>query len=315
MDIKAFGGEFKLIEAVTRSPRHHPVTQGVGDDCAVLPWKKGKYQIITKDMLIEEDHFSLRYFEPEEIGRKVVESNVSDIAAMGGIPLYAFIGISLRREISVEWVKRMYRGFNNRLTKHKIDLIGGDTTHASLIAISMTLVGEVKSKHLVLRRGASVGDVIKVSGKLGSSTAGLKLLQKNTLGHDWVKNKHKRPSCRLDVSAQIAQYATAMSDISDGLAADLGNILKSSGVGAVIEKSAIPISHKTFKAAEAIGDDAYDFALYGGEDFELIYTVPRSQAKHCPGIEIGEVLKGSKLFLKENDTIDTISRSGFDHFS
>ena len=288
---------------------------GVGDDCAVLPFAKGKHQLVTKDMLVEEDHFSLKYFSPEEIGRKVVESNVSDIAAMGGVPQYAFLGLSLRRDIAVEWVKRLYRGLYLRLNKHRVDLVGGDTTHSALITLSLTLIGEVRADHLTLRRGAAIGEVIKVSGPLGASTAGFKLLQKNIKGHHGVKNKHRRPSCRLDLSPLIAKKATAMADISDGLAADLKHIMKQSKVGAIIEKPLIPIRPQTFSAANTLGEDAYDFALYGGEDFELVYTVPRKEVKTTPGLAIGEIIKGDKLFLKENDTISEVTQSGFDHFS
>ncbi len=315
MNISDYGGEFKLIEAVTHPAKYHPTIIGVGDDCAVLPWKKGKHQLVTKDMLVEDDHFSLRYFEPEDVGRKVIESNVSDIAAMGGIPKHAFIGISLRRGISVEWVKRLYRGMNLRLKKHQVDLIGGDTTHSSVIAISLTLLGEVESNRFILRSGAKVGDVVKVSGKVGASTAGFKLLQKNQPGHDWVKKKHRRPTCRLDVAKEIAQHATAMADISDGLAADLKNITTMSGVGAVLEKKAIPIDKRTFAAAKSINEDAYDFALYGGEDFELIYTVPKKWEHQTPGLVIGEIIKEKKLFLKENGKISIVTKSGFNHFS
>ena len=315
MDIKSFGGEFKLIEAVGKKPRFHPVIVGIGDDCAVLPLGEKKYQIVTKDMLVEEDHFSLSYFKPQEVGRKAIESNVSDIASMGGIPKYAFIAISLKKDTSVEWVKNFYQGMNSRLAKHKIDLIGGDTTHSSLISISITLIGEVDKDSLMLRSGANVGDIIKVSGYIGASTAGFKLLKKGIPGNEWVKKKHRNPTCRLDICHEIAKYASSMADISDGLAADLKNIMKQSGVGAVLNKFQIPIDKRTITAANAIGEDAYDMALHGGEDFELIYTVPKKWAKQCPGIELGEVIKGKKLFLKENDRILEVIKSGFDHFS
>ena len=315
MNISDYGGEFKLIKAVTKPAKYHLTITGVGDDCAVLPWNKDKYLLVTKDMLIEEDHFSLRYFEPEDIGRKVVESNISDIAAMGGTPKHAFIGLSLRQNISIEWVKKLYKGMYFRFKKHQVDLVGGDTTHSSVVAISLTLLGEVKKKHLVLRRGAQVGNVIKISGKVGASTAGFKMLQKNKLGHDWVKQKHRKPTCRLDIAGNIAKYATAMADISDGISADLKNIINMSNVGAVIEKQLIPIDKRTFEAAKSLGEDAYDFALYGGEDFELIYTVPKKWESKSPGISIGEIIKGKKLFLRENDKMSKVTRLGFDHFN
>jgi len=120
MDIKSFGGEFKLIDSIKRSPRYHPVIKNIGDDCAVVPHGK-EFQVITTDMLVENDHFSLTYFTPRQIGIKSMESSVSDIAAMGGRPLYAFISISLKKDTSVEWVKSLYKGLYASCDTHGFD--------------------------------------------------------------------------------------------------------------------------------------------------------------------------------------------------
>ena len=314
MDIKSFGGEFKLIENLKRPPRFHPVTVGIGDDAAVLPWGK-KHLVVTQDMLVEGDHFSLDYFTAYAVGVKAMESNFSDIAAMGASPAYAFVSLSLKRDTQVEWVKDLYRGMRQRCRKRLVDLVGGDTTHAKLICISVTVLGLASRKHLTLRRGGKVGHVIKVTGPLGASTAGFRLFQKEISGHDKVKKKHCFPNSRIDLVPLIAPYASAMADISDGLASDLKNILKASGVGAILDKQKIPIRRETIEAAEILKEDPWDYALFGGEDFELVFTVPESLASRIPGCTVGRLKKKKGLFLKDNDRIYPVSRGGFDHFA
>lgn len=314
MKIKEFGGEFKLIEALTKEPRRQEVVKGVGDDCAVFEYSEKEYMIVTTDMIVDNDHFSREYFSPEEIGIKLVESNVSDIAAMGGYPVYAFIGMTLKKETEAEWVASVYKGVYSRSDFYGFDILGGDTTHGDLHVFSLTLVGRVAKEKLTLRSGAKEGDVVKVTGALGASTAGFRLYQKKYPGHEAVKFRHRNPKCRLDVSEDIAKYASAMIDISDGLSADLGHILEQSSVGAVLDKNKIPIEKETFEAAAAIGEDAYDYAFYGGEDFELVYTVSKENKERVPGIEIGEVIKEKSFFLRRNGIMKPFESRGFNHF-
>jgi thiamine-monophosphate kinase len=195
-----------------------------------------------------------------------------------------------------------------------VDIIGGDTTHSSVMVISVTLLGEVKPDLLTRRSGAKPGDIIKVTGDLGGATAGLRLFLKKIDGFDAVKSKHTEPECRLDVSDSIATVATAMEDVSDGLASEVRNICQMSGTGAVIFKNKIPIAPSTFEAASASGEDAYDYALYGGEDFELVYTVPKEEIDSAPGTVVGEIIEEKNIYLEEQSVLKKLEKFGFDHF-
>ena len=313
MNIKEFGGEFKLIEKISRKAKNNNVLVGIGDDAAVLKFDN-KNLLVTSDMMCEGDHFSRGYYSPKQIGIKAMASNLSDIAAMGGVPLYAIISIALDDETSVEQVEQIYHGFYETADKYNVDIIGGDTTHGTALVISITLIGEAKGNKVITRAGARPGDVIKVSGPLGGSEAGLQLYKNKIAGFERVKKLHTEPSCRLDISDQIAAYATAMSDISDGLASDLRNICKSSGVGALINREAIPIADDVIKATQLLRTPPFDLALHGGEDYELIYTVAKGHSDKVPGVTIGEIISDNKIYLDNKGERKELTRFGFDHF-
>ena len=314
MNIKELGGEFKLIERITRRVSNRNVIVGIGDDAAVIRFG-GKNLVITSDMICEGDHFSRAYFTPRQIGIKAMNSNLSDIAAMGGRPLYALSSIALSRDTDIETMDGFYGGLYDTAMFYGVDIIGGDTTHSSVMVICLTLLGEVKPNLTVLRSGAKPGDIIKVTGELGGSTAGLRLFLKKIDGFDEVKLKHTEPRCRLDVSDTIACMATAMEDVSDGLASEVRNICRMSGTGAVIFKDKIPINDLTFKAASTVGEDAFDYALYGGEDFELVYTVPKDRIDSLPGTVVGEIIEEKNIYLEEAAVLSKVEKFGFDHFA
>jgi len=309
--IKELGGEFALIDRIAKNPRDKNVIISIGDDCAVVDLMNGKLMLQTVDMLVENDHFSRRYFSPYDIGWKAMISNVSDIASCGGTVKYALISIALTSDISVEFMDEFYRGVYDAAEKYQFDIIGGDTTHGALMSISITLTGETTKKNLRLRSDAKAGDLIAVSAPLGGSTAGLKLFLKNIAGHENVKKYHIHPECGMDLLPQILPVSHAMTDVSDGLASEARNIARRSSLSAHIDKAAIRLSDGIVETAALLGDDPYDYALFGGEDFALVYTVSPEKASDIKGYIVGELKEGEGVYLDGKK----ISRFGYDHFA
>ncbi len=313
MKISQIGGEFELIKRITKKVKDKNVIKSIGDDTAIV--KVGKKNLLyTTDMFVENDHFSLKYFSPRQIGIKSIEANVSDIAAMGGKPKYALISLCLRRDIPYEFVMDFYKGIWESCSKYGIDVIGGDTTHGALVVVNVTLVGEVSKENISLRSDAKAGDFIMVSGDLGKSTAGLNVFLQRIKGHAKVKKQHCEPRARLDKSVKIAKYVNAMEDVSDGLAEELKHICEESKVGCVIFKDNIPISEETRRAAKAVGKSAVDYALFGGEDFELVYTVPEKYLNKVSGYLVGEIRKKKGVYLYSKGKEQPVKKSGFNHF-
>ena len=226
MKIKELGGEFALIDRIKKDPKNANVKIGIGDDCAAVKINENTYHVYTTDMLVENDHFSLRYFSPYDIGWKAMISNVSDIASAGGKVLYALVAISLKSDATVELVDGIYEGIYAASERYGFDVIGGDTTHGELMTICITLVGEVSAADMKLRSGAKAGEILKLTAPIGGSTAGLRLFLKNIEGYEDVKRYHLHPECAMDLVPVIVPYATAMTDISDGLASEARNIAK-----------------------------------------------------------------------------------------
>lgn len=314
----ALKNETDFLKLISSKPRQPDAVLGIGDDCAIYRSREGFYAVTT-DMIVEGDHFSLDYFSPYEIGVKAMESNVSDIAAMGATPLFAFISICLKPNTSEKFIREFYRGIHETASRYKIDIMGGDTTHGAVMVVNVTLTGFAKNrKSLVLRSGAKEGDLIFVTGKLGASTAGLKLFQQKIAGHGFVKKKHTQPQCRLDLSSKIANIANSMEDISDGLASEIRNICIASRKGAVIYAERVPIAKETCAAARAVGNNALDYALFGGEDFELVFTVsPRNRKKaEKLGTFVGKITsEKEKIYLQRDNKAELLKKFGYDHFS
>jgi thiamine-monophosphate kinase len=319
MRIKDIGGEFGLIARVARRIKDRSVANQIGDDTAVVN-VGGKTLLFTIDTMVEDDHFSLRWSTPEQIGAKAMESNVSDIAANGGRPRYALVSICLKDDTEVEFVDGLYKGIYAVADKYGFEIIGGNFTHGRQIVIDVAMVGETQKP--VLRSGARAGDLICVTGDLGKSKAGLELFRHFGDGakrFNAVK-AHLEPKCRLEESMIVAKFASAMIDVSDGLAPEVGHICESSGVGAVVYKEKIPISRQTLAAAELVKKDACDFALHGGEDFELVFTVSEKNLKTLKKkfrdfSVVGKILKKSDgIYLLDKGRKKSLGR-GYDHFS
>jgi len=318
MKIRDIGGEFGLIDRIKNKAKSFSkdVVAGIGDDTAVLKYDKNNYILFTTDMIVENDHFSLKYSNPQQIGMKAIEQNVSDIASMGGIPKFALVSLALPNEIDADFVDKLYSGINQKSKKYRISIVGGNITHSKDIVVSVALIGIVEKKYLTLRSGAKIGDLIFCSGNVGSSSIGLELLRRNLKGKS-IK-KHLEPQAKLDLSRKLVKVGiNSMIDISDGVASEVKHICNESNVGAVIYADKIPISKDTMNNAKKLGKDAVNFALYGGEDFELIFTANKNKLNRLRGFDvkvIGKIVDkkyGIKL-VQNNKKIDL--KNGFDHF-
>ena len=254
-------GEFGLIEELKKLlPSGENVIEGAGDDAAVLSGgRKGKYLLLTTDALVEKVHFR-RSAGAKRIGRKALAVNLSDIAAMGGIPLWAVVNLGLPAGISVRYCRQMYRGIAELAEEFRLSIVGGDTFRSKEgIILAVAVVGEVASKKCIFRKGAKPGDVLCLTGELGEAARG----------------KHLDFIPRIKEGRYLAQNfsPSAMIDISDGLFADLIKLCRSSGVGAVIGEDAIPVSLPVRKKK---GKRFYR-AVSGGEEFELLFALPEEE--------------------------------------
>ena len=281
MRISEAGGEQAVIDwfktncAVGNS--HLPV--GIGDDCALLP-VSGPV-LVTTDILIENTHFRTDINHYYDIGWKSVAVNLSDIAAMGGVPTYTFLSIGIP-DMDADDAYEMFTGILDCAQKHGSVIAGGDTVFSSSgITISVTQLGNVGQSGCIKRSGARAGDIIFVTGTLGDSIAGLKLLLRDGLykaesGYPNLVHRHLHPEPRLSASMSISQcgIVSAMMDLSDGLCKDLRRMCEASGVGAVIESAKLPVSDELHKAATNLEATAEGLAAAGGEDYELLFTCP-----------------------------------------
>ena len=306
-------GEFGLIDKIYRKPRNKDILVGIGDDAAVVK-VGGKLLVVTTDTMVEGDHFSFAYFTPEQVGKKAIEVNVSDIGAMGGIPKYALVSLVLPEDIDVEIIDKIYEGMRQVGTKYGVEIIGGNITHGKQLVIDIDMIGEVKKENLCLRRDAKPGDFILVSGDLGASTAGLNMFLKKIKGQEYVKKKHLEPKAKFQKVKYFLKYINAMIDVSDGLASEVGHICEQSKVGAVIYGDNIPIKDETWQAAKAVGKDPLDYALYGGEDFELVFTVSEENLGKVKGFLVGEITKRKGAYLYSRGKEELIKKHGYDHF-
>ena len=305
-------GEFGLIDRITRKSKDKSVLVGIGDDAAVV--KTEGLQVLTTDCLVEGDHFRTDWFSAKQIGMKAIEINISDIAAMGAIPKYVLVSLALPKDLDVKFVEEMYQGMWDSCDKYKIDIIGGNMTRSNQIVISITMIGEADKKNLSLRSGANPGDLIFVSGHLGNGKAGLRLFQENLKGFEKVRKSYLEPKAQLDTALKIAPYINSMIDISDGLAPEIRHICDESKCGAIIYKDKIPIDDEVRDVAKALDEDEYDYALFGGEDFELVYTVSKDNLGKVNGFLVGAITENKEALLSFKGKEKKLSESGYNHF-
>ncbi|HVN78308.1 MAG TPA: thiamine-phosphate kinase [Terriglobia bacterium] len=303
----------------------------IGDDAAAFRPSPGSLILLSMDALVEGSHFDLQYFTPEDLGWKALAVNLSDIAAMGGQPLCFATSISIRKAGSLQFVRKLYRGMMDLADRLGVALVGGDTCvspHA--LFLDLTAIGEVKETDLVRRCGAQPGDFLYVSGELGGSAMGLELLRNRRLrtcaSHypDLVR-RHLRPVPRCEIGRLLARrhLASSMIDLSDGLSTDLHHLCESSQVGAVIDASMIPVASVPGQRQPLLRKSPLHYAMNGGEDYELLFTVPAGLRRKVPsgvgGIplhEIGVITReNGKCLLRDQGKLKRFSAGGFDHFA
>lgn len=273
-------GEFGLIERIRRrTPQSRKVEIGIGDDAAAVSNRRVA-SLVTADLLIEGGHFDLSWTSLTDVGYKSLAVNLSDIAAMGGVPDYAILSLGIPRHLDSKDIDAFYRGFEGLARECAVALVGGDTNAAEKLIVSVCVIGHAAAKP-VKRRGARAGDDIYVTGTLGDSALGLKLLRRlkpnggvTNVHTRTLLTRHHRPTPRLATGALLATsgLATAMIDISDGLIQDMGHICGASGVGAKIHADYLPLSG-AYRAL--CGKDGMGPALSGGEDYELLFCARR----------------------------------------
>jgi thiamine-monophosphate kinase len=292
--------EFDLIRALQRRHGHRTasVIQGIGDDAAVITSWAGQWTILTTDILTEGVHFDLRTATMADIGFRTAAANLSDIAAMGGTPQYLLVALAIPSTGTRHQVLQLYQGMMAACRPHQVGLIGGDTSASSGgWFLSVTLIGMVPPRKALLRSGARIGDLLYVTGTIGDSLAGLRLLNEppppakrhhpNTAAlsprhRQFLIGRHLRPTARVAEGQWFStrRFATSAIDISDGLSGDLRHICEESHVGADLDLGALPISPacRAFAASREL--DPVDLALTGGEDYELLFTVsPRQRLR------------------------------------
>ncbi|KAA6441701.1 thiamine-phosphate kinase [Dyadobacter flavalbus] len=287
-------GEFGLIKRINEGikTRLPDTIKGIGDDAAVIDSGE-EYGLLTSDLLLEGVHFDLTFFPLKHLGYKAIAINVSDIAAMNGIPRQVTASLALSNRFSVEAVDELYAGMKAACTDFNVDLVGGDTSSSrSGLLISVSVYGKVKKDKITYRNTAKPNDLLCVTGDLGGAYLGLQLLEREKQvflanpemqpeleGKDYVIQRQLRPEARMDVVYELAEAGvlpTAMIDVSDGLASDLLHICAQSGVGAVVFEERLPIDEQTFLAASELNIGPVTAALNGGEDYELLFTVPQA---------------------------------------
>ena len=250
-------GEIRLIKHLAKGMRlDKSVVKGIGDDTAVIRWTKDKFLLFTCDMLIEDVHFMLAKASPFEIGWKALGRNISDIAAMGGLPRYALVSIGINGGLPVSFIDGIYKGIRALADRFKINIVGGDTAASSKLVMDISLIGEVERNKLVMRSGAKKGDAILLTGAIGGS----------------IKGRHLNFMPRLKEARMLVGNfrINSMIDVSDGFLLDLRRILDSSRVGARIYQDAIPLREDA---------DSFESAIRAGEDFELLFTMSVKEAR------------------------------------
>ena len=324
-------GEFGLIDRIaktaTRSAKRAPI--GIGDDAAALLLSPASALLATTDMLIEGVHFDLKTTDLYSLGWKAAAVNLSDIAAMGGVPRFCLTAMGIPSSLTVEQVDEFYRGFSDCIRKPGTVLVGGDTCRSRKgLIISVTVLGEADRKRVVTRAGARPGDLIYVTGTLGDSAAGLELVRSAECG---VRSKtpavrkligkHLRPTPRVAEGRKLALsgFTSAMIDVSDGLSSDLGHICEQSGVGAEVFAEHIPLS-KELRSAKGLKEPPLAYALSGGEDYELLFTSPVEREQEIMSLRVRATVIGAitrrrgMRMVPERGDCRPIAPGGYDHF-
>ncbi len=321
-------GEFGLIKHLTEfiEIKNESTIKGIGDDAAVIDYK-GKQMVVSTDMLVEGVHFDLGYVPLKHLGYKAVSVNLSDIYAMNATPKQITVSLAISNRFSVEAMEEFYAGMMLACEKHKVDIVGGDTTtNKSGLVISITAIGEANSEDLVYRNGAKEGDLLCVTGDLGGAYVGLQLLEREKRifletptiqpdlgGNDYILERQLKPEARKDIGILLKQLVvkpTSMIDISDGLASETLHLTTQSEVGCNLYEDKIPIDPQTYNMAREFNLDPTVCALSGGEDYELLFTIKQEdfpKVKANPDISIIGHITNKK------EGVNLITKGGTSH--
>ncbi len=302
--------EFDLIRRYFDRDGDLPgVVTGVGDDGAVLTPNATMQQVQVIDTLVEDVHFPANT-TPADIAYRAVAVNLSDIAAMGAVPRWMTLALTLN-DSSEQWVAAFASGLFDAADKYKVALVGGDTTSGPIVTVTVTITGEVETGAALLRSGAKKGDGIFVTGTLGDAAAGLELLQRGE-PDEFLVQRFLRPAPRIATGRALVGKANSAIDISDGLAGDLKKLLTASGVGGEIDIEKLPLSESLRERFSP--DEQQRLALCGGDDYELCFTAARAAVKDIPGITaIGSVRESTGLICRRNGDIVEVDDSGYRH--
>ena len=330
-------GEFGLIdrmEAVLGPPTDEDVIVGIADDAAVYRVGEGMVHVVTTDALIEGIHFDRHFMPMEFLGYKSISVNVSDVVAMNALPRYATVSLGLPRSVSVEMVEAFYRGVRRACDAYDMAVIGGDTTSAHALTVSVTAIGEASQNDVVFRRGARPGDALCVTGDLGSSYAGLKVLaaqrrdmeekgeafEPDLENYQYVIRRHLTPGAQVAVVRDWAERGVrprALIDVSDGLGSEVHHICNQSSCGAVVYAAALPIALETRDVADEFGEDVDVYALFGGEDYELVFALDVEKLDPAAFNVVGEFTgseSGVHVQMPGGEMVP-LGTGGYDHFS
>ncbi len=288
--------------------------EGIGDDCAVLPIGGGESLLFTSDMLVEDIHFTRSTTSAYELGHKSLAVNLSDVASMGGRPVATLLSLSLPKDLDEEWAEEFMRGYHSLSQQHNVALVGGDTTAStSQITINVTAIGKVADPKIKRRSGAKAGDIVMVTGELGTSAAGLRDIMEGRLSTPQA-SIHRLSTPRIEEGVWLGGQPCvgAMMDVSDGVASDIRHIMSRSKVGAHINIESLPTPYSP------------QLALCGGEDYELLLTVRHSQAESLlaqfrskfstPLTPIGVIIEGDEIEWIERGERAPLDFMGFRHF-
>lgn len=331
-------GEFGLIERLTKEfePVHDQTIRGVGDDAAVIDSGE-KYTLISTDMLLEGVHFDLAYMPLQHLGYKAIAVNVSDIAAMNGIPKQVTVSLGLSNRFAVEAVELIYEGVKAACGEYNVDLVGGDTTSSGAgLVISVSIIGEVAKERVVYRNQAMESDIVCVTGDLGAAYMGLQVMEREKQEflanpdmqpkldkYDYIVGRQLRPKARMDIVHEFAELnilPTAMIDVSDGLASDIFHICKQSGLGVAIYEDKLPIEKQAYETAAELSIDPNSCALNGGEDYELLFTIGQDDFEKIKNHEdintIGymQAKEKGKTFVTRSNNVIELTAQGWKHF-
>lgn len=322
-------GEFGLIERLTKelSVKNKETVKGVGDDAAILSFDIDEEVLVTTDLFMEGVHFDLTYFPLKHLGYKAVIANISDIYAMNGTPKQITVSLALSRKFCIEDIEELYSGMKLACGEYGVDIVGGDTTSSLTgLAISITAIGTAPKGTSVKRDGAKETDLICVTGNLGAAYMGLQLLEREKIatagkdiqpdfqGKEYILERQLKPEARKEVIEKLQEEnikPTAMMDISDGLSSELMHICKQSNVGCRIYEERIPIDYQTAIMAEELNLNVITCALNGGEDYELLFTVPIADHEKVAAMKevrvIGHIVKeemGLALITRDGAEIE-----------